>query len=95
MAQLGKGAGKYILDRAFDLGLSAGGPAGQVIETSEVRKHRSYLLQIRTATDVDWCTINTAVANLGAKEKLRNMWYDGYSRMYPSGTEWRITDGYI
>lgn len=95
MAQLGNGPGKYLIDKGWDAGIQVGGEAGRVIESATVKQHRSYLLQVRTATDVDWCTINTAVANLGAKEKLRNMWYDGYSRMYPSGTEWRIADGYI
>lgn len=85
-----------IVDTGFDRGVSPvrarGGP---VIEGVKVEKHVRLRLEIRTSTDVDWCTINTANATEGAREKLTSMWYNGYSAMYPDDTEWRIRRDYF
>lgn len=62
---------------------------------------RRLLLQIRTSTDVGWCTITTADAGTDTdsdnnqRRKLRSMWYDGFSAMYPDGTEWRLKHDYF
>lgn len=93
--RLGDGPGKYLLDPAWDRGLNTEVMRQPVIETETVKKQRILRLEIRTSTDVEWGTINTANATAGAKEKLRSMWYNGYSAMYPSGTEWRIRDDWI
>lgn len=58
-------------------------------------------LEVRTATDVDWATINTADSSTDrtkrsyAVRKLRDLWYNGLHAQHPSGTEWRIRDDYF
>lgn len=60
---------------------------------------RRIRLEVRTATDVDWHTINTADSpedgDAYQRTKLRNMWYDGYRTMFPDGTEWRLKYDYF
>jgi hypothetical protein len=70
-------------------------------QVAKMAAKRRLLLQIRTSTDVEWCTITTADAGTDTdsdnnqRRKLRSMWYDGFSAMYPDGTEWRLKHDYF
>ena len=68
---------------------------------NEVALKRRLLLQVRTTTDVDWCTINTADGGEtrdkenAARRKLKDLWYNGLCSQHPPGTEWRIANGFF
>ena len=70
-------------------------------QVAKLTVKRRLLLQIRTSTDVVWYTITIADAGTDTdsdnnqRRKLRSMWYDGYSAMYPAGTEWRLKHDYF
>lgn len=82
---------RNLIDKGWDHGVQPNKTdAGMVYESTELKPKTRLRLEIRTPTDVDWFTINTAEWSLGNVRKLRNLWYDGYEGMYPTGTEWRV-----
>lgn len=93
--------GKYLLTKEWDDGVQDVPQNGEVLESEAPVTRRYLALQIMTTTDVDWSTINTATGGIDktrenyARSKLRDMWYNGYSNMYPAGTQWRIVNVYF
>lgn len=84
---------RHQIDYGWDSGIISCKPrGGDTIVTKDWVPQPRLRLEVRTSTDVDWSTINTANATEGAREKLRSMWHNGYSTMYPDDTEWRIRE---